>query len=446
MITEIMLDFEHVDGRVKPMHAVNNGPVGSKVRMGNSTYAYFREAGIPYARNHDAAFSTAYGGEYTVDVHRIFRDFDADPEDPANYDFECTDECVANTFSVGTEVYYRLGSRIEHGKKVGTFPPKDFHKWAVICEHIIRHYNEGWADGFTYGITYWEIWNEPDCINPDGSNPCWQGSREEFIDFFCVALKHLKGCFPHLKIGGPAFCSINTVNRPEKAEYLKLFFEALRAQNLPLDFFSFHRYTNDPFTLKKYIAQARQHCDAYGYVNTELHLNEWNYVRSFVGEDWTYSLHAEKGLKGASFVAAAMAIGQDSPLDMLMYYDARPCGMNGMFNTDFLTPLKGYYPFKMFGELYRMGEFVRPDYTEAPIFCTAARGESGAGIMVTNYAEDDSAPAEMVRLQLCGVEGKAAELYLLDETRDMELVGTVTLGKELELTIPLFSTYFVKIG
>ena len=120
----IQSDFNRNDGAVKPMHAVNNGPVGSKVRKGNSTYEYFREAGIPYARTHDASFSQAYGGEYTVDVHRIFRNFDADPTDPASYDFECTDQYVADTFSVGTEVYYRLGSRIEHGKKVGTFPPQ----------------------------------------------------------------------------------------------------------------------------------------------------------------------------------------------------------------------------------------------------------------------------------------------------------------------------------
>ena len=42
------------------------------------------------------------------------------------------------------------------------FPPKDFQKWAEICEHIIMHYNEGWANGFHYGIKYFEVWFEPD--------------------------------------------------------------------------------------------------------------------------------------------------------------------------------------------------------------------------------------------------------------------------------------------
>ncbi len=37
-------------------------------------------------------------------------------------------------------------------KKHGTIPPADFNKWAIICEHIIRHYNEGWADEYLYSI------------------------------------------------------------------------------------------------------------------------------------------------------------------------------------------------------------------------------------------------------------------------------------------------------
>jgi len=41
-------------------------------------------------------------------------------------------------------------------------PPKDFNKWARICVNIIRHYNDGWAGGYHWGIKYWEVWNEPD--------------------------------------------------------------------------------------------------------------------------------------------------------------------------------------------------------------------------------------------------------------------------------------------
>ncbi|MBO4432198.1 MAG: hypothetical protein J5852_01570, partial [Clostridia bacterium] len=55
-------------GIMKPIHAVNNGPVYKfKEDQRVTNIDYFRAAGIPYARNHDASFYSAYGGEHTVD-------------------------------------------------------------------------------------------------------------------------------------------------------------------------------------------------------------------------------------------------------------------------------------------------------------------------------------------------------------------------------------------
>lgn len=49
-----------------------------------------------------------------------------------------------------------------------------------------------------------------------------------------------------------------------------------------------------------------------------------------------------------------MCASQYTPVDMLMYYDAHPCCMNGLFCTDWVCEnLKGYYPFRMFNELYK---------------------------------------------------------------------------------------------
>ena len=187
-------------------------------------------------------------------------------------------------------------------------------------------------------------------------------------------------------------------------------------------------------------------CKEYGYTDTELHLNEWSYIRGWHGEDWNYSIRARKSLKGASFISGVMAVCQDTELDMLMFYDAAPGLWNSMFHTDYKTPLKGYYPFKMFNELYKMGNFVRPEYEEAPIYCTAAIGDGGAGIMLTNYSDDDNAGAQTVTLKLNGVAGKTAEIYTLDNEKDCELTNTLTLSDELTLELPLFTTVCIKIG
>lgn len=49
----------------------------------------------------------------------------------------------------------------------------------------------------------------------DGSNPCWQGTKEQFWDLFEIAAKHLKKTFPDLKIGGEQLVheTLQNINR-----------------------------------------------------------------------------------------------------------------------------------------------------------------------------------------------------------------------------------------
>ena len=92
----IKINFDELCGNMKPMHAVNNGPVGGGVRGKTGNFLAYQEAKIPYARLHDSAFYNGYGGEWSVDVHRIFCDFNADVNDPNSYDFGPTDKYLQN--------------------------------------------------------------------------------------------------------------------------------------------------------------------------------------------------------------------------------------------------------------------------------------------------------------------------------------------------------------
>ena len=440
----VKVDFSTTVGKIKPMNAVNNGPMAESER-GIDNFRAYAALEIPYARNHDASFFSGYGGEHTVDVHRIFKNFDADENDPGSYVFEPTDEYTLNTFKAGTKVFYRLGASIEHGYKYGTYPPKDFAKWARICEHIIRHYNEGWAGGYRLGIEYWEIWNEPDCRNHDGSNPCWQGTDEEFIDLYAVAATHLKKCFPHLKIGGPAFTS------PKHGELQLKFLKTVKERSLPFDFYSFHRYLKTPEEIFRAEEMARSSLEMLGLRVPELILNEWNYIKGWREEEWSYSLRMEKTIKGASLAAGTMCAGQASGIDMLMYYDARPCGMCGLFDTDTLAPLKTYYTFIAFRDLARLGGAVKYDAVSGDIYsCAASDGESAA-IMLTRYQDEDEAENEKVVLNVSGFMGEngvRAAFYLTDGKNNFSLAKQEMFSGEkfsLCLDMKLFDIYLVKL-
>ena len=78
-------------GPVKPVNGVGQPPilgVGS-----DSLFHYLTEAGIPFSRLHDTGGS--FGKNLYVDIPNLFRDFDADENDPASYDFTFTDDLLS---------------------------------------------------------------------------------------------------------------------------------------------------------------------------------------------------------------------------------------------------------------------------------------------------------------------------------------------------------------
>ena len=439
---------------VKPMHAVNNGPAvkkpGGDQKRGN--FEEFKAARIPFARTHDSINCVA-GGAHTCDINAVFPDFDADETDPKNYDFVFTDHYLDNIRRAGTEVFFRLGQTIEHGpKKYGVLPPKDYAKWARICEHVILHYNEGWGWGEDqsyatqniawsnqFNIVYWEIWNEPDLDSAAVGRPknprTWGGTVTNFFNLYETAAKHLKGRFPNLKIGGPALCS--------NESWADRFLAYCRDNSVPLDFFSWHAYSRTPDPVAEKAVRIRRLLVKHGFGGVESILNEWNYVKGWT-DDWVYTLRAESGdlnLKGAAFIAATMAACQSAPVDMLMYYDARvSCGMNGMFDSTTLWPQKGYYPFYAWSKLVdcgtqvactvvegtgedsdaRTGTVERKDKSRTGAFkAVAAKGRDGAGaLLVVRYSDDDNvSDTARVTVRVPGANLGRARCHVTDMVR-----------------------------
>lgn len=454
--SKVTVNFSDVIGKIKPMHSVNNGPVGNRAHAsGKSNAQCYTDAAIPFARNHDANFFYCYGAPHTVDIIAIFPNFDADENDPESYDFHLTDEYIATTHASGTKMFYRLGNKIEHeSKKYGSVPPKDFHKFARICEHIIRHINEGWANGTHENIEYWEIWNEPDLCPA-----CWTGTKEEYYELYDITARHLKKCFPDLKIGGPA------VTSTENKNFLVPFFEYLtRDKNdpAPMDFFSFHCYATTPEKIAKQAEIARELLDGFGYTNTETILNEWNYVRNWSpDEEMLYNKRVIPSLKGSAFVLSTMLSCQKTPLDHLMYYDASISSIwNGLFDKDTYAPLKPYYALHCFSRLYLLGKEVKCESDTDSVYTAAAISDDGnkAAIAITHYKDLES-------LDSMGCEEETAELRIdwtgftsdngikvtykiLDEDRNADPVSEETFfgrdGAHI-LKLPMYTSVLVTL-
>ena len=90
MSININVDFNKKTGKMKALNGVCCAPYSDN-KGPDQTYIekYFKEGNSPYCRTHDC--EGAYGVTYFVDIPNIFRDFDADENDPNSYDFYYTD-------------------------------------------------------------------------------------------------------------------------------------------------------------------------------------------------------------------------------------------------------------------------------------------------------------------------------------------------------------------
>ena len=387
----VTVDPSSILGPIKPMNAVNNGPAyDSELQQQD-----FRILQIPYSRTHDACLGECYG-EHLVDVSEIFPDFDKDPDCPSAYDFRETDLYIKTLIDSGSEPFYRLGQSIENqtAAKYNIYPPKDYKKWARICEHIIRHYNEGWADGLHYGIKYWEIWNEADLDQSSGrwkTEPrTWGGTIEEFHKFYAVVAKHLKERFPGLKIGGPSYCRIQGVKT-----YFPQFFEYMRDNKVPIDFVSWHKYGAEPSVYLMEADLIRGWMKEYGYEDAELILNEWNYRRFKSGDGSTnerYNYENRRSMKGAAFAMATMSALQHAPVDMMMYYDFRPSSSYcGFYDTQLHRHMPLYHAFYAWSKLGDKECACKVEGGSGDVYAVASVRDGRPVVLLTRYDGDNNA-------------------------------------------------------
>jgi hypothetical protein len=277
----------------------------------NATAGY-REARIDLIRTHDAygpgdidsRFPDAPG--VLIDTERtqlsIFLNPDADPNDPASYNFGPTDKLIASIKDLGAEVIFRIGR--SEGSNVD--PPQDFARYAEVAKHIVLHYNRGWANGFRYNIRYWEVWNEPDL-----GRLFWGGTPERYFDLYEKIARAVKQADRRALVGGPAIARPNDDN-----PYVDDFLKYVRARKVPLDFYSWHWYatdSNDPLDVVRVADTVRARLDKYGFRKTLSVLDEWNYglMDPMPGE-----------LQRAGFITSALIYMQSAPIDVSAIYRA----------------------------------------------------------------------------------------------------------------------------
>ena len=383
----ITVDFSEKTGKIKPLNGLN---VGAYVSANGSTVELaevFSAISAPVVRLSDV--EPPYGQNQFVDIHCIFPDFSADESLPESYNFTETDKYIKAVKDAGAEVLFRLGESLDpYERKLYVKRPADLEKWARICEHIVMHYNEGFADGYKWKIKYWEIWNLPE--QPSG----WQGSEEEFFELYSVTASYLKEKFPKIKVGGYGSVGFSALNRlasdavtMEAPNYAERFFAFLKGKRAPLDFFTWYSIAESPEELSLHAMYARNALDGAGFKRTASYIAGFNLSRT---DTAAYP----------ALLLASLSVAQKSDVDMMIYDDARPYSKrNALYSLEGGVPrlLAGAAALSVFGSLAALGSAIETvGDGRREIYSLGARGGSRAAILVVTL---EYAGAVEVRLK-----------------------------------------------
>lgn len=203
-----------------------------------------------------------------VRIDHIYDFYDIVQGSPGNltFDFSKLDVILDDILATGAKPYIALSympPAIATGDIVST--PQRYEDWQLTVQRTIEHISgtRGIAD------VYYEVWNEPDLFG----NWKYYGNKSYLALYGASARGAANARVSQpFKIGGPATTAL-----------YKNWFDALLTyaseNNLRLDFFSWHRYSNDIEQYRKDMAELRTWIQKYPqYQPTlEFHLTEWGH-------------------------------------------------------------------------------------------------------------------------------------------------------------------------
>jgi hypothetical protein len=317
---------------------VNAGPLHWNGHTSNSDlFTQYGQIGVKAVRGHD--FPGA------LDMAVMYPNRALDPALQSSYDFTAhgstgdygSDYAVSSLQSHGLQLYLRIWDSAGNVTKAPT--PSERAHWVAAAVEVVRHYQEGKWAGYTGLVNSVEIGNEPD------SSGFWPSSysKEAFYQLYVDTALAIRTAFPTMKIGGPGVTQSGFSEDTGKA-WVSGFLDFVHSHTAPLDFFSWHLYSNLP---DRFASGASYYCselDKRGYTTTDLHVTEWNTAIDLTVNPPSPSVQAANlelraGAKGAALMTATWMTLHQSGIVQSYFYrgnnnDAADLQNYGLFAVD----------------------------------------------------------------------------------------------------------------
>ncbi len=185
--------------------------------------------------------------------------------------------------------------------------PMSADVWANTVITQLEHYESFY--GFVPDCV--EIWNEPDRVE------FYNGDIDDYLKLYTVTAPKIKNRWPQIHIGGMGLAGYRSSMGGSESAILALIDHAA-ANNLPLDFVSWHHYTiGNGLQYSGFLEDLQLRLDSYSMSNVQLVVSEWNIYPSTSGHGTEFdSSHSAANYAG--FQTTARELGLDGNIMFLL--------------------------------------------------------------------------------------------------------------------------------
>lgn len=216
-----------------------------------------------------------------IRLDHIYDFYDIVRGGPGNlsFDFSKFEPIIRDILATGAKPYIALSYMPPVISVNGdiTAPPANWTDWQITVQRTIEHVSG------SMGIegVYYEVWNEPDLF---GGYKTYGGRN--YLDLYRYAARGAQNArgVKAYRFGGPAITALYK-------NWVDGMLTMVTNENLPLDFFSWHRYSRDIDQYRRDIAQVREWLAPHPRgQNLELQITEWGHdPKNDAGYDNNYS-------------------------------------------------------------------------------------------------------------------------------------------------------------
>jgi len=313
--------------------------------------------------------------------------------------------------------------------------PNNPAEWQQLIAALVKRYSVDKPI-----VTYWEIGNETD-IGENGGCPYLIPDPAQYAEYYKMTIEPILKTFPKAKVGGPAVANASS-------DYIARFVDACAKQKLPLDFISWHLYSDDVDSHAQFVLKYRKIVDQFLGKRPEMLVTEWN-----KGFDPISVEEIAFDPRRAAIAASAIIAMLDAGLDWSFYYhlqdqvaympEFQPFFQNpdimyhhwnevphrfGLFGVG-QEPRPQYFVYQL---LSRMGnQRLRADSDQKDLRILASRGDSSTALMLVNLGHPSQDRLANLRLTNLTPGRKLIRTWRIDRTcswspRSLELLPLET--------------------